>query len=1244
MPPEPTDSVARDQRLQEVLHAYLQALDAGQTPDRTELLRQHPELAADLAAFFADQDRVDHCARADRPTGPAGLDAATQPPRESAADSGLGKVRYFGDYELLEEIARGGMGVVFKARQVSLNRVVALKMILAGQLASKEDVERFRREAENAANLDHPHIVPIYEVGEHEGQHFFSMKLVEGSSLSQTLPALQRDPKPAARLVAQVARAVHYAHQRGILHRDLKPANNLLGSDNQPHVTDFGLAKRIEGDSKLTQSGAIVGTPSYMAPEQAAGKKGLTVAADVYSLGAILYECLTGRPPFQGVTPLDTLRQVLEKEPDRPSNVNPRLSRDLETVCLKCLHKEPERRYGSALELAEDLERYFRGEPIRARPVRAPERLWRWCRRNPLVAMATALTVAALVVAGVVFMVAAARERENENRIAQQKMESERTEREKDRERLRQSLIEKARAERAAGKRWESLKSLTQAHQMRPDDEVRFEATATITRPGLRALSGEVTVNRRPGLLSGGGLSISPKVSSDAKLLAVTCEFVTQKGLRNSGMEVRQLPSGKLLGRRTGSYLPIAFRPGTAQLAMAQDPEIPNTPKGYWVSLWDPHTGKEVGRYPGWRAAFSTDGSHLLTQNHQWNKRDKDVVRVWDLTVGREVNPPPRGTFQAFLSGLEALVLDDGRYCVWDCRTGQERLATPEGLKALGYSAPAKLGALHGRLAEEAEPALHVWDLATGKRVGVMAGLREVPDGVQISPNGHYLLFDDPAARGESMRIWDLRTGRFSNRLMAPRGLKCLTGPVNSWDDGQWRSFSPDGSLVASLVGNEREKFLCVWDTAGGDILAMLADVKDHWWCYEHRVPVLQVRQLRPGQSDGYLGYIRRYQVTCPPPSYALGTPVTSLSLNEDGSRLAVNDMICEIVRKQHGPELVSWSAPAEGLIPWFVGKDEIWVVGFSGHTLQVPKLQTELWQLAPKRRRLVLPEVPLPQAQKMADKLNMNELVMKHLLLLGASTVGLLGSPEGPLPAATAVFPGRIQTYAVSVETDWSAISPAGRLFFRKAHIDCILLNTFHGGQPFVSGAVSAPPGNVFELWNYQEGKQLPFFNKEFVTCIRFSPDGQRAATVGNGLKIWNVVKEKPETVLSTEGADVLDFSRDGRRLLAVKVGGTAKLFDVEAGRELRSWKSSKLGWQAFALSPEGTLAASGGNDKMIHLWDVTTGRELARWQGHDGGVTALLFSKDGRTLFSGGQDGTLKLWNLPFIRQELKKLGLDW
>lgn len=303
-----------------------------------------------------------------------------------------------GDYELLGEIARGGMGAVHRARQVSLNRQVAVKVILAGEFASAAELRRFRTEAEAVGGLNHPNIVPIYEVGEEGGRHFFSMKLVEGGSLSARVKEFSA-PKAAAALLATVARAVHHAHAHGFLHRDLKPGNILLDADGTPHVADFGLAKRLDGaghDQTLT--GVVMGTPAYMSPEQARGEsKRLTTATDIYSLGAILYQLLTGQPPFTGESVMEVLRQTLEAEPIPPGKLVQEVDRDLESICLKCLDKEPARRYGSALALAEDLECWLRLEPVTARPVTTIQRAIKWTRRRPAVAaFAAATTVATL--------------------------------------------------------------------------------------------------------------------------------------------------------------------------------------------------------------------------------------------------------------------------------------------------------------------------------------------------------------------------------------------------------------------------------------------------------------------------------------------------------------------------------------------------------------------------------------------------------------------------------------------------------------------------------------------------------------------------------------------------------------------------------------------------------------------------------------------------------------------------------
>jgi tRNA A-37 threonylcarbamoyl transferase component Bud32 len=334
-----------------------------------------------------------------------GMDETIPAAGPSAAAGAKPTIRYFGDYELESEISRGGMGVVYKARQLTLNRLVAVKMILAGQLADDVSVDRFYAEAEAAANLKHPNIVAIHEVGQHEGQHYFSMDLIDGPSLAEWAAGRPTPPLQAAALVKTIAGAVHYAHLRGTLHRDLKPSNVLIDANDAPHITDFGLAKTSNAARNLTQTGDIMGTPAYMSPEQAAGRHDqIGPHSDVYALGAILYELLTGEPPFQADNPLTAMLNVIEADPVAPRTRNAAIPPDLEIICLKCLEKSPPRRYHSAGALAEDLERFIRREPIHARPASTVRKVASWIRRHPeILSAAVALAVAGLV-AGVFYL------------------------------------------------------------------------------------------------------------------------------------------------------------------------------------------------------------------------------------------------------------------------------------------------------------------------------------------------------------------------------------------------------------------------------------------------------------------------------------------------------------------------------------------------------------------------------------------------------------------------------------------------------------------------------------------------------------------------------------------------------------------------------------------------------------------------------------------------------------------------
>lgn len=380
--------------LDAVIAEFLEAEEAGEPIAPDELLARHPEFAEPLREFLADRDALRSAAR---PLAEAVMS------RRPVADN----IRYFGDYELLEEIARGGMGVVYKARQTSLNRMVAVKMILAGSLASEVDVQRFQTEAQAAARLQHPNIVSVHEVGRHQGQSYFSMDFVEGRNLAEIARDNPLPARRAAEYVAQIADAVQYAHEQGTLHRDLKPSNVLIDKDNRIRITDFGLALTADADTQLTKTGQALGTPAYMPPEQAQGKRGLIgPASDIYSLGAILYELVTGRPPFRGESPVETMRQSIESEPLSPRLLNPAVPRDVETICLKSLEKEPHRRFASARHLADDLRRFLNGEPIHARPLGRAARVWRWCRRKPLAAALSIALLLAIVSTLIVLFVA----------------------------------------------------------------------------------------------------------------------------------------------------------------------------------------------------------------------------------------------------------------------------------------------------------------------------------------------------------------------------------------------------------------------------------------------------------------------------------------------------------------------------------------------------------------------------------------------------------------------------------------------------------------------------------------------------------------------------------------------------------------------------------------------------------------------------------------------------------------------
>lgn len=563
--------------------------------------------------------------------------------------------RFFGDYEILSEISRGAMGVVVRARQLSLNRVVAVKLMLDSTLASPDMVQRFQTEAEATARLDHPHIVRIYEVGEHQGRHFLSMELVEGGTLADRLAS----PSPEARMalvstISKVARAVHHAHQRGILHRDLKPANILMDAAGEPRVTDFGLAKLAEmkGSELATHAGSVLGTPAYMAPEQAEGRSAhLTTATDVYGLGAVLFHCLTGHPPFRAGSVLETLKLVMEREASF-SEGDPLecADRDLRTVCLKCLRKDPGARYASALALAEELERWMNHEPVLARPATPLERLQRACRRHPTVAFLSAAVALLLVTVSLVSVMAWVRIRQEQRatRAAAQGTE----------QRLYITSLALARGSRQAarpGWRWEALDALSKAALIKPGPEVRNEM--------LSALAG---VDARPLPLPASALQVGMPSYPDLprqRYLVREDDAVSARSLAD-GHELARLtrfphPQSRL-ERFTGlspdgRWMAARFDDGSLQIRKFSTA----------VFFYDL---SRLGRYAEGRVAFHPDSQRLAYL------QERRLVRVGWLT----------NLFQH----VDVSVDDEVSRLAWSSDGAYLALAMAKGHRVLVYKAP----------------------------------------------------------------------------------------------------------------------------------------------------------------------------------------------------------------------------------------------------------------------------------------------------------------------------------------------------------------------------------------------------------------------------------------------------------------------------------------------------------------------------------------------------------------------------
>jgi WD40 repeat protein/tRNA A-37 threonylcarbamoyl transferase component Bud32 len=710
---------------------------------------------------------------------------------DPAVDPAVPPLRRLADYELFAEVGRGGMGVVYKARHVKLNRVVALKMILGGALARPEDLQRFHAEAAAAAQLQHPGIVALYEVGSFDNQPYFSMEFVQGNSLGQMVVTGPLEGRRAAAYLEKIARAVHYAHRRGIIHRDLKPANILVDEQDHPKITDFGLAKVIKTDSGQTRTGTVIGTPSYMSPEQATASKDLGPPSDIYSLGAILYELITGRPPFRGETALATLTQVAEDEPVTPRSIVTHVDVDLETICLKCLSKEPARRYSSAEALANDLQRYLDEEPIAARPLGRIERAVVWCRRRPTQAALLAVSLAALValVCGVFAFALVQGESVTEERRLRAAAE--------------RQQIEAEAARRLAQERLGAVSWLYYLAEMRQVQQALDAANLDRAQRLLMSWPRQGQLDPRDW------------------------EWYYLWNLAHGRFT---LPGHE--GRATA----LAWRPDGWRLASAGgQPGLPAT-----IKMWDTRTGKLLSTLPGHKnkiggLAYSRDGHWLASASE-----DK-TVKLWHADTGREVVTLPHHdgyvTCVAFHPSGKYLASADsrGKIWIWDMerlahRAGQRRprwhawSAHKDEISCLAFS-PAGDTPLLASGGQGSK--VKLWDAATGRELrtlplprdegskvvrahqGPVKGLAFSHDGKLLASAGGIGL------RGEVL-VWDPLTGE---QQYAFTGLNDRMVSV---------SFSKSGALAAGC----NDGTLRIWTKKGpgspfaGDPLRIRADAQ----------------------------------------------------------------------------------------------------------------------------------------------------------------------------------------------------------------------------------------------------------------------------------------------------------------------------------------------------------------------------------------------------------------------------------